>query len=124
MFLTLLSQMSVYKSIISFINAHKTSTSSAPPTVSAHKWRQKLSRLLESHPHLANEDSTDEDSQGLERNQGGSTPEEIDFSLSSSEGEEDEDEEEGVAGGVVIPEKSTRDVIVMQRKKSKVRYVI
>ena len=107
--------MRVYKSAVGFANSPN-----APPltTPITHSWSQKLSGLLEEHPYLIDE-SDDEDSQEV----GGDAPdpEEVDFSLSSSDGEEEEEEQEvgeGVAGGVVIPEKSTRNVVV--RKKPKV----
>ncbi len=118
-------QMSVYKSVISYFKAHASSppsspssgsSDSTPPLSPSRRWRQKLSRLLESHPHLAGESSSEEEGEGPTG--GVATPEDVDFSLSSSESEEEEEEGEGdEGGGVVIPAKSRRDVMVLKRAK-------
>lgn len=116
-------QLSVYKAIVSYLDAQEGTSSPSPPAADpSHVWRQKLSLLLETHPQLATEEGSqeeeeEEDSQGLPRDLCKNVPEEVDFSLSSSEGEGEE--EEGVARGVVIPERSSRGAAIM-RKKSKV----
>ena len=87
-----------------------------PPT---HYYRQKLSRLLEAHPHLVNQLSEDEDSQEV----GGDSEDDY-LSSASSEGEEEEEEEEkGVAGGgvaVIPPQRCTRSASAVSRGKSQV----
>lgn len=104
-------QLSVYKAIVDYISKWEEGSSG-----SSRVWRQKLSRLLESYPSLAKEEEEDdeeEDSQDLCEN----APEDVDFSLSSSDGEEEE-EEEGGARGVVITQRRTRSArsLAMQNK--------
>lgn len=114
-------QLSVYKATVSYISSQEKRSSLADPFLadSSHIWRRKLSRLLESYPHLANkeEEEEEEDSQDLVRDLCENAPEEVDFSLSSSDGEEEEEEEEGGVAAV-LPQRSTRSMAL--QKKSKV----
>lgn len=109
--------MAVYREIVDYISTQEKKYPDAPPIDPSHLWQRKLSRLLDSHPYLVNPETEDEDVCGHAQDD---TPDEIDFSLSSSDGEEEEEEGEGPQVGVssdeVIPGKSTRNVM-MQKKK-------
>ena len=107
--------MSLYKIVIKYINGHENSNKSI--SFSSLLWQQKLSRLLEAHPSLANEGSSDdeeEDSQGIDTKD--DLSEDLEFSLSSLD--EEDEEESGV--GLVIPENASRRNAVI-RNKSKVQ---
>ena len=119
----LYSQLKVYKAIVDYLGEH-----GDPSADSAHPWKQKLSRLLESYPSLAHEEERKEegeDSQGFPRDLCPDAPEEVDSSLSSSDDEEDKEEEggwedggkKGVAGSVAAPRRSSSRSAAMQKRK-------
>lgn len=100
----------MYKSIVEYL------TGQGDP--SGYDWQQKISRLLESYPFLANEedDEVDEDSQDMVHKLCENAPEEALFSPSSSE-EEEEEEGVGVAKSEGHRRRSTRNAAVSSRSK-------
>ena len=111
--LPFLLQISVYKSILKYISGQKDSSGSS------HNWKQKISRLLETYPSLANEEENEEegeDSQDVIQSLCENAPDEALFSPSLPEGEEGEEEGGvGVAKGAVQRRRSTRNTSMSRR---------
>lgn len=106
----------MYKAIVGYLSGQEEGAS--PSAGSSHIWRQKLSRLLESYPHLAGEEEgEEEDSQEAMKNLCENAPEDLDFSLSSSDGEEEDEEGVGVERDVVNPGRTTRSMAVQRKPK-------
>ena len=106
----------MYKAIVKYISGQKDSSGSS------HNWKQKISRLLETYPSLANEEEEEEeseDSQDVIQSLCENAPDEALFSPSSSEGEEGEEEEGGVgaAKGTVQRRRSTRNAAMSSISK-------